>query len=71
LVSQSVYLANDPALRAKLGDAGRRFVTEERSWEKLGLRYVRMYEEVLRASIITREVITECGRSSKAERKCS
>jgi len=49
LVSQSVRLANDPALRAKLGDAGRRFVVEERSWEKLSRRYLQLYSNALNA----------------------
>ena len=47
LVSQSVRLAKDPALRAKLGDAGRKFVAEERSWEKLSRRYLRLYDGAL------------------------
>jgi glycosyltransferase involved in cell wall biosynthesis len=44
LVAQSVRLAEDAALCKRLGDAGRRFVTEERSWEKLSGKYLRLYE---------------------------
>ena len=47
LVAQSVRLANDPTLRFRLGEAGRRFVVQERSWQKLISRYVGLYEEVL------------------------
>jgi PEP-CTERM/exosortase A-associated glycosyltransferase len=49
LVSQSVRLAKDPALRARLGEAGRRFVAEERSWEKLSRRYLQLYNSALNA----------------------
>jgi glycosyltransferase involved in cell wall biosynthesis len=49
LVSQSVRLAKDPALRAKLGDAGRRFVAEERSWAILSKRYLQLYNDALNA----------------------
>ena len=49
LVTQSVRLAKDPALRAKLGDAGRRFVAEERSWKKLSLRYLQLYNNAFNA----------------------
>jgi PEP-CTERM/exosortase A-associated glycosyltransferase len=47
LVSQSVRLANDSALRAKLGDAGRKFVAEERSWKNLCRRYLQLYDAAL------------------------
>src|SRR5262245_32154073 len=47
LVRQSVRLAGDPALRRKLGEAGRRFVVSERSWDKLGRRYLGIYKELL------------------------
>jgi glycosyltransferase involved in cell wall biosynthesis len=49
LVKQSVRLANNPALRAELGEAGRRFVSGERSWAKLAQRYVDLYRELLPA----------------------
>jgi PEP-CTERM/exosortase A-associated glycosyltransferase len=49
LVAQSARLAYDPALRSKLGEAGRRFVVQERSWQKLVSRYIDLYEEVLAA----------------------
>jgi PEP-CTERM/exosortase A-associated glycosyltransferase len=49
LVAQSVRLANDSALRTKLGEAGRKFVAEERSWEKLNRRYVQLYNNALAA----------------------
>jgi len=47
LVSQAVRLAKDPALRARLGEAGRKFVAEERSWEKLSRRYLQLYNNAL------------------------
>lgn len=47
LVQKSVRLANDPVLRTTLGEAGRRFVVNDRSWGKLVLRYKRLYEELL------------------------
>jgi glycosyltransferase involved in cell wall biosynthesis len=49
LVAQSVQLATDPAARAKLGESGRKFVAEERSWGKLAEKYVRLYEGALGA----------------------
>lgn len=49
LVRQSVRLANNQALRAHLGEAGRRFVNDERSWAKLAQRYVGIYEDALGA----------------------
>jgi glycosyltransferase involved in cell wall biosynthesis len=49
LVSQAVRLAKDPALRARLGEAGRKFVAEERSWEKLSRRYLQLYNNALNA----------------------
>jgi PEP-CTERM/exosortase A-associated glycosyltransferase len=50
LVAQSVRLANDPALRTKLGEAGRQFVAKERSWDKLASRYIWLYDQVLVAN---------------------
>jgi len=50
LVRQSVRLAKDPALRAELGEAGRRFVNGERCWGKLAQRYIQLYDEVLAAT---------------------
>ena len=50
LVAQSVRLANDPALRKKLSEAGRQFVAKERSWDKLVARYVLLYDRVLVAN---------------------
>jgi glycosyltransferase involved in cell wall biosynthesis len=49
LITRSIQLANDPAMQAKLGEAGRQFVTNERSWEKLATRYVQLYEDALAA----------------------
>jgi glycosyltransferase involved in cell wall biosynthesis len=49
LVKQAVRLAKDPILRAELGEAGRRFVSGERSWAKLAERYVDIYRELLSA----------------------
>ena len=48
-VAQSVRLANDPALRATLGEAGRRFVNDERCWAKLAQRYIGIYQEANQA----------------------
>ena len=48
-VARSVALSKDGDLRARLGVAGRRFVAEERSWEKLAHRYLRVYDELLKA----------------------
>ena len=45
--AQAVRLANDHELRAALGEAGRRYAVNERSWEHLVRRYVELYEEVL------------------------
>ena len=47
LVAQSVRLARDTTLRAELGEAGRRFVNNERSWAKLAERYVDIYSQLL------------------------
>ena len=47
LVAQSVRLARDTTLRAELGEAGRRFVSNERSWAKLAERYVDIYSQLL------------------------
>jgi PEP-CTERM/exosortase A-associated glycosyltransferase len=47
LVAQSVRLANDAKLRAELGEAGRRFVNDERSWAKLAELYVDIYSQLL------------------------
>ena len=49
LVSQALRLARDRELRSRLGEAGRRFVGEERSWSKLAQRYVGIYEGALGA----------------------
>jgi glycosyltransferase involved in cell wall biosynthesis len=40
----------DPAEARKLGAAGRRYVREEHDWDRLARRYLRIYEEGLRAS---------------------
>ena len=47
LVAQSVRLARDTTLCAELGEAGRRFVNNERSWAKLAERYVDIYSQLL------------------------
>lgn len=63
LVAQSVRLAEDAPLRTKLGDAGRKFVTEERSWENLSRRYLRLYET---ASAVKRsEAAVSCAVTDK------
>ena len=46
LVKKSVRLAKDPALRKRLGEAGRDFVADERSWKKLAERYVQIYQQL-------------------------
>jgi glycosyltransferase involved in cell wall biosynthesis len=48
-VARSVALSKDTELRARLGIAGRRYVAEERSWDKLVLRYLKVYEELVKA----------------------
>ena len=47
LVVQSVRLASDASLRARLGEAGRCFVNSERSWAKLAERYVDIYSQLM------------------------
>ena len=63
LVAQSVRLANDPAFRVKLGDAGRKFVTEERSWNKLSRRYLQLYNNALDAK--RKKALASCPVSGK------
>jgi glycosyltransferase involved in cell wall biosynthesis len=46
-VQQAVRLGSDPALRQRLGEAGRGFVTSKRSWDNLARHYVRIYQELL------------------------
>ncbi len=46
-VQKAVRLAADPALRQRLGETGRCFVTRERSWDNLVRYYVRIYQELL------------------------
>lgn len=48
LVKQSVRLVRDTALRRRLGEAGRRFVSSERSWDKLVQRYLPIYQDAFR-----------------------
>jgi glycosyltransferase involved in cell wall biosynthesis len=50
-VARSVALSRDADLRSRLGAAGRRFVAEERSWETLILRYLRVYDELLKVKV--------------------
>jgi PEP-CTERM/exosortase A-associated glycosyltransferase len=47
LVAQSVRLADNAKFRAELGEAGRQFVNNERSWSKLAERYVDIYEQLV------------------------
>jgi len=47
LIRQAVRLAGDSELRQKLGNAGRRLVTSERSWYKLARRYLEIYKELV------------------------
>jgi PEP-CTERM/exosortase A-associated glycosyltransferase len=44
LVEQASRLARDPALRAQLGAAGRRWVGSERLWDRIVARYLPLYE---------------------------
>lgn len=44
LVEQASRLARDPALRAQLGAAGRRWVESERLWDRTVARYLPLYE---------------------------
>jgi PEP-CTERM/exosortase A-associated glycosyltransferase len=44
LVEQASRLARDPALRARLGAAGRRWVESERLWNRIVARYLPLYE---------------------------
>ena len=44
LVEQASRLARDPALRARLGAAGRRWVESERLWDRIVARYLPLYE---------------------------
>jgi PEP-CTERM/exosortase A-associated glycosyltransferase len=44
LVEQASRLARDPALRAQLGAAGRRWVESERLWDRIVTRYLPLYE---------------------------
>ena len=44
LVEQASRLARDPALRAQLGAAGRRWVESERLWDRIVARYLPLYE---------------------------
>jgi len=39
----------DPAGARKLGAAGRRYIQEAHDWDRLARRYLRIYEEGLRA----------------------
>jgi len=42
-VREAARVGNDMALRARLGDAGRKHVESERTWERLVSRYLAMY----------------------------
>ncbi len=49
LVKQAVRLARDPSLRVGLGEASRRYVVKERTWEKLVRLYLGLYDDLLKA----------------------
>ena len=49
MIWQTIRLAEDANLRMQLGDRGRRFVAEERSWETLSRRYIDLYDKALAA----------------------
>ncbi len=55
LAKQATRLAMDPRLRNQLGEAGRRYVQNERSWAKLAERYVAIYEELLKGKELRAE----------------
>jgi glycosyltransferase involved in cell wall biosynthesis len=55
-IQQATGLARDSSLRDRIGDAGRRFVTEKRDWSKLVQRYLGIYEELLSAKRIEHRV---------------
>jgi PEP-CTERM/exosortase A-associated glycosyltransferase len=63
LISQAVRLAKDSALCARLGNAGRRFVSDERSWEKLSRCYLQIYNSVL--SEMGKPIVASCVISEK------
>ena len=65
LVAQSTRLAENSALRTKLGDGGRRFVSEERSWEKLAHKYLRLYEAA--RAVKRKEVPVSCAVAGKPD----
>jgi PEP-CTERM/exosortase A-associated glycosyltransferase len=54
-VKQTLRLARDPVLRAALGEAGQRFVINQRSWSHLAQRYLEIYPEALGAIRVGRE----------------
>jgi glycosyltransferase involved in cell wall biosynthesis len=46
LVAEAVRLGEEPALRRRLGETGRRFVESERTWDRVVARYLDVYESV-------------------------
>src|SRR5262249_2433450 len=46
LVTEAVRLGEEPALRRRLGETGRRFVESERTWDRVVARYLDVYASV-------------------------
>jgi glycosyltransferase involved in cell wall biosynthesis len=49
MIDRASQLAREPELRHRLGQAGRRYVIQERAWSELVQRYLPIYDEVLRS----------------------
>jgi PEP-CTERM/exosortase A-associated glycosyltransferase len=50
LVAQALCLSEDSGLRTMLGENGRRFVVEERSWKDLSRRYLEIYNDAVNSN---------------------
>ncbi len=50
-VARAVRLAGDRDGRVRLGEAGRCFVSNERSWDKLAKRYVEIYHQLVSSKL--------------------
>ena len=55
-------LMDDPELAARLGEAGRTWVTRERTWSSNGPRWTEVYETVLAGHRAARAAATEGAR---------
>jgi hypothetical protein len=47
LVTRATRLLGNPALRAALGELGRRYVLRERDWQRVGRTYAELYEQLV------------------------